>query len=336
MPTNGSAQTHHAVVTGGAGFLGSHLCDALVKAGNDVICIDNFETGTRGNLEQLLGNPLFHLVTGNINDGVTLSGPVDVVYHFAAPATPSDYLLDPVGTMRTTSRGTQNMLELAREQRSRFVLASTSDIYGSPGAGYTRENDTGNVDPVTAYGAYYECRRFSESLTASYRLSYDVRTAIARIFATYGPRMRLDDGRILSRFVRQALRGAPLTVPVSGSRTQSLCYVADVVSGIIALARGAYPGPVNLGSPAEMSVFSIARQVRQASGPHAELTYIDTPADDLRTRRPDIGVATELLGWQPRTTIADGLATTMAWFEEARTGRAGRLLAQRWPSRRSS
>ena len=318
---NGFDGRRRAVVTGGAGFLGSHLCDTLVAADYHVTCIDNLETGKRINVEQLREIPQFRFIEGDVSEGLELAEPIDIIYHFAAPTTPSDYLLDPVETMRMASQGTWNALDLARSRQARFVLASTSEVYGPPGSGPTHEDDTGNVNPVTTYGAYYECRRFSEALTATYRMTYNVRTAIARIFSTYGPRMRLDDGRILARFLRQALSGAPLTVPVSGSRTRSMCYVDDVVAALTTLADGSYPGPVNIGSPEEMSLFSIAKHVQEAIGPESQITFVDTPTDDSAGRSPDIRMAAELLDWQPQTSMTKGLAATVAWFERVGTSR---------------
>lgn len=315
MP-NGTDRIHHAVVTGGAGFLGSHLCDALVRSGHHVTCVDNFETGSKSNVGQLAGDPRFQLVRCDVNDGVDVDGPVEVVYHLASPAAPSDYLLDPVATMRAASVGALNALDLARDRSARFVLASTSEVYGPPGPEPSRENDPGRVDPVGDFGAYCESRRFTESLATAYRVTYNVRTAIARIFSTYGPRMRLDDGRVLSRFIRQALAGAPLTVPGSGAQTRSMCYVDDAVAAIIALAAGSYPGPVNIGNADEVSVFAIAQQVIGIAGADTELVFLEAPTSQPHARLPDITLAGQLLGWQPSTTMNDGLASTIAWFKK--------------------
>ncbi|RIQ37432.1 NAD-dependent epimerase/dehydratase family protein [Jiangella rhizosphaerae] len=316
MVGNGAGQPH-AVVTGGAGFLGSHLCDALIASGYRVTCVDNFETGRAANLRHLEGDPRFTLLRRDLKDygDADLAGPVDVVYHLAAPAAPADYLLDPVATMRIASTGTLNALDLARSRSARFVLASTSEVYGPAGEAPSREDSVGQVDPADGYGAYYEARRFAEALTTAYRATYDLRTAIARIFNTYGPRMRLDDGRVLSRFIRQALAGTPLTVPGPGTQTRSLCYVDDAVAGLLALADGGYPGPVNIGSPEAVSVFSIAQEVAEIAGPAAEIVFVEPPVTDSQARLPDISLATQLLDWQPRTSVHDGLTATLTWFQ---------------------
>ncbi|TDD67382.1 NAD-dependent epimerase/dehydratase family protein [Jiangella aurantiaca] len=319
MVGDGAAEPH-AVVTGGAGFLGSHLCDALIASGYRVTCVDNFETGRTANVRHLDDEPRFTLLRRDLKecgDG-DLPGPVDVVYHLAAPAAPSDYLLDPVATMRIASTGTLNALDLARSRSARFVLASTSEVYGPAGDGVSREDRVGQVDPADGYGAYYESRRFAEALTTAYRTTYDLRTAIARIFNTYGPRMRLDDGRVLSRFIRQALAGTPLTVPGPGTQTRSLCYVDDAVAGLLALAGGSYPGPVNIGSPEPVSVFTIAQEVAEIAGPDAEIVFVEPPVAETQARRPDITLAAQLLGWRPRTSVHDGLTATLAWFRRTR------------------
>lgn len=307
----------HAVVTGGAGFLGSHLCEALVRSGHRVTCVDNLETGSRRNVGHLQAQPLFRLVTADVNEGLDVDGPVDVVYHLASPAGPGDYLLDPPAAMRIASNGTLNALDLARARSARFVLASTSEVYGPPGTPPSREDHPGLIDPAGVYGAYYEARRFAEALTGSYRTAYNLSTAIARIFSTYGPRMRLDDGRILSRFIGQALAGAPLTVPGPGTQTRSLCYVDDAVAGIVTLAASTYPGPVNIGNPDEISVHSLAREIVGAAGPGTELAFVDASPNDSTARRPDISLARELLGWRPQTSLKAGLTSTIAWFEKS-------------------
>lgn len=323
MVGDGDVQPH-AVVTGGAGFLGSHLCDALLAAGHRVTCVDNFETGRSANVRHLDDEPAFTLLRRDLNDELDgdLTGPADVVFHLAAPAAPSDYLLDPIATMRSASSGTLNALDLARSRSARFVLVSTSEVYGPVGEVPSREDRVGQVDPADGYGAYYESRRFAEALTTAYRTTYALRTAIARIFNTYGPRMRLDDGRVLSRLIRQALAGAPLTVPGPGTQTRSLCYVDDAVAGLLALADGSYPGPVNIGSPEAVPVYTIAQEVAEVAGPDAEIVFVEPPAVDSQARRPDITLAGQLLDWRPRTSVHDGLAATLAWFRRARVRRA--------------
>jgi len=287
----------------------------LMAAGHAVTCVDNFETGKRSNIRGLEDAEHFTLIRQDVNDALFADQPVDVVYHLAAPAAPCDYLVDPVATLRVASSGTQNALELARAHNARFVLASTSEVYGSSTAEANREDEIGTVNPADAYGAYYEARRFSEALTTAYRSTYNVSTAIARIFSVYGPRMRLDDGRVLSRFIQQALAGAPVAVPGSGTQTRSLCYVDDVVAGLMMLADGQYPGPVNLGSPDEVPIFAIAQEVLAVLGEESRLSFVDGPADDSRSRRPDIGRAEKLLGWRPHTTVKEGLSSTVSWFK---------------------
>lgn len=319
---NGTERMTHAVVTGGAGFLGSHLCETLLKAGYRVTCVDNFETGKTANIAQLEARPRFQLLRCDINTKVDVSEHVDVVYHFASPAAPCDYLVDPVATLRLTSAGTQNVLDLARHHGARFVLSSTSEVYGMPTDTVSREDEIGVVNPVDAYGAYFEARRFSEALTTAYRTTYNVDTAIARIFNAYGPRMRLDDGRVLSRFIQQALAGTPLTIPGSGTQRRSLCYVDDVVAGVMALADGPYPGPVNIGSPEDISIYAIAQQIQQILGAGASVAFVDGPSEDSHARKPDIRRAQELLSWHPRTSVRDGLANTIAWFKATDGGYA--------------
>ncbi|SEF10386.1 NAD-dependent epimerase/dehydratase family protein [Jiangella alba] len=323
MVGNGDLRPH-AVVTGGAGFLGSHLCDALLASGHRVTCVDNFETGRSANVRHLADEPEFALLRRDLNDELDgeLPGPVDVVFHLAAPAAPSDYLIDPVATMRSASAGTLNALDLARSRSARFVLASTSEVYGPAGDVPSREDHVGQVDPADGYGAYYESRRFAEALTTAYRTTYALRTAIGRIFNTYGPRMRLDDGGVVSRFIRQALAGAPLTVPGPGTQTRSLCYVDDAVAGMLALAEGGYPGPVNIGSPEAVPVYTIAQEVAEIAGPAAEIVFVEPPTVDSRARRPDITLAAQLLDWRPRTSVHDGLAATLASFRRGKLRRA--------------
>ncbi|PSL01540.1 dTDP-glucose 4,6-dehydratase [Haloactinopolyspora alba] len=312
--THDPDRTRHAVVTGGGGFIGSHLCDALVRTGTRVTCIDSFETGQRGNLAPLLDDPRFDLVIGDVVDGMDIEGPADVVFHLAAPSTPGDYLLDPVRAMRTASAGTMNALRFAHDNRARFILVSTSEIYGPPSPHPQQELDLGVVDPVHSYDAYFEARRFGEALTSSYRAACNLRTGIARVFNTYGPRMRLDDGRVLSRFIRQVLANDRVTVPGSGAQRRSLCYVADTVTGLTTLAYGEHPGPVNIGNPDDTSVYELARQLTELSGSDTGMEFVDSPTDRMHSRRPDIGLATEVLGWRPRTTVREGLASTVAWF----------------------
>ncbi|WP_298322082.1 NAD-dependent epimerase/dehydratase family protein [Haloactinopolyspora sp.] len=305
-----------AVVIGGAGFIGSHLCEALTESGASVTCVDNFETGRLTNLRALVERPGFRLLRQDMLDGIEIAGPVDVVYHLTAPATPSDYLLDPVRATRAASVGTLNALELAHHHHARFVLLSTSETYGPPTPEPLDEAHPGAIDPVAAYGAYYEARRFAEAATSTYRAAYSLSTAIARIFNTYGPRMRLDDGRVLARLIRQVLTDGAVTIPGSGAQRRSLCYVDDTVAGVLALANSAHPGPMNVGNPDDVSIFSLAQQLIDLTDGHSPAAFVEAPPNLGHSRRPDITLAGEVLGWRPRVPVKEGLATTIAWFRE--------------------
>lgn len=306
-----------AVVTGGAGFLGSHLCTALVADGWEVVCLDNFLTGDAANVAHLLDDPRFHLRRCDLVDFVHVPGDVDLVLHFASPASPVDYAQLPIETLKVGADGTLHALGLAREKGARFVLASTSEVYGDPQVHPQPETYWGHVNPVGPRGVYDEAKRYAEALTTAYRTVHDVRTGIVRIFNTYGPRMRPFDGRAIPTFVRQALAGEPLTVAGDGSQTRSVCYVDDLVDGVLAMAASEEPGPVNLGSPEERTVLRIAQDVVALTGSASEITLVGRPVDDPEVRRPDISVARARLGWEPRVPWTDGLERTVAWFRSA-------------------
>ena len=305
-----------AVVTGGAGFLGSHLCEALLRRGTRVVCLDNFLTGTADNVSGLLADPRFELVNCDVSEFIEVFGDVDLVLHFASPASPADYLKLPIDTLRVGSLGTLHAIELAEAKGARFVLASTSEVYGDPLCHPQPETYWGNVNPVGPRGVYDEAKRFSEALTTAYRSSRGLNAGIVRIFNTYGPRMRPDDGRAIPNFITQALSGEPLTVAGDGSQTRSICYVSDTVEGILALASSAEPGPVNIGNPQEMSVEQLAKRIVELSGSWSPLSFVDRPVDDPGTRRPDTTLARERLGWEPKVDWRTGLADTIAWFAQ--------------------
>jgi dTDP-glucose 4,6-dehydratase len=306
--------TGRAVVTGGAGFLGSHLCDRLLAEGTPVVCIDNFLTGSPANIAHLIGRRGFRMVECDITGFVHIPGDVDLVLHLASAASPVDYLKLPVETLKVGSLGTLHALGLAREKKARFVLASTSEVYGDPLRHPQREDYWGNVNPVGPRSVYDEAKRYAEALTTAYRNSRGVDTGIVRVFNTYGPRMRPYDGRAIPTFIRQALTGRPLTVSGDGSQTRSICYVDDTVSGILALARDDFPGPVNIGNTEEMTILELARTIRHLAGAGAPIHFVDRPVDDPAVRRPDTTLACERLGWRPTVPSAVGLRTTIDWF----------------------
>jgi dTDP-glucose 4,6-dehydratase len=302
------------VVTGGAGFLGSHLCESLVQHDADVVALDNFVTGSPENVAHLMHRTNFRLVPCDVTDFVHVPGPVDLVLHFASPASPVDYLKLPIHTLKVGAIGTWHALGLAKEKGARFVLASTSEVYGDPQVHPQPESYWGHVNPIGPRGVYDEGKRYGEALTTAYRLAEDVDTGIVRIFNTYGPRMRPHDGRAIPTFIRQALTGQPLTVAGDGSQTRSVCYVDDLVAGVLSFAATSHAGPVNLGNPDEMSVLQIARDVLAATGSTAPVEHVDLPVDDPRVRRPDTGLARRLLGWHPRVAWQQGLRCTVDWF----------------------
>jgi nucleoside-diphosphate-sugar epimerase len=304
------------VVTGGAGFLGSHLCDHLIARGDQVVAVDDFSSGRRENVAHLLGRPGFDFVEADVVKGLRVDGPVDGVMHFASPASPPHYLAHPLETMDVGSIGTRNALELAYANNARFLLASTSEIYGDPLEHPQREAYNGNVNPVGPRSVYDEAKRFAETLTATYRRLHGLSAGIVRIFNTYGPRLAPADGRVVSNFCVQALRGEPLTIYGDGSQTRSYCYVADEVRGLVALLDSDVTDPVNIGNPGEFTVAELAKLVVELTGSTSPVVHRPLPQDDPTRRRPDITRARELLGWEPEISLREGLQRTIAWYRE--------------------
>ena len=303
------------LVTGGAGFLGSHLCDELLRRGHRVICVDNLETGNLANIEHIRVPEFVHL-HHDIIEPFYIDEPIDVVYHFASPASPIDYLRLPLHTLKVGSYGTHNALGLAKHHRARFLTASTSEVYGDPQVHPQPETYRGHVNPIGPRGVYDEAKRYAEAMTMAYHRSHDVDTRIVRIFNTYGSRMRPDDGRAIPQFITQALRGEPMTVHGDGSQTRSVTYVDDLVEGIVRLLmlEPGFAEPVNVGNPGEMSVLQLAELIRELAGSRSEIVFTDRPVDDPTVRRPDIARARELLGWEPKVDARGGLARTIEWF----------------------
>ncbi|GAA2207826.1 GDP-mannose 4,6-dehydratase [Nonomuraea monospora] len=303
-----------ALVTGGAGFLGSYLCERLLDEGAEVVCMDSFLTGGPRNVEHLLERPEFRLIECDLTGYIHVPDRLDLVLHFASAASPADYLRYPIETLRVGSVGTLHALGLAREKGARFVLASTSEVYGDPLEHPQKETYWGNVNPVGPRSVYDEAKRFAESLTTAYRHSRATDTGIVRIFNTYGPRMRPFDGRAIPTFIRQALTGEPITITGDGSQTRSICYVEDTVSGILAMARSDFAGPVNIGNPDELTMLELATLIKELTGTSSEIRFIDRPADDPKVRRPDTTLAAERLGWRAQVPAAEGLRRTIEWF----------------------
>jgi dTDP-glucose 4,6-dehydratase len=298
------------LVTGGAGFLGSHLCEELLRHGNRVLCVDNVETGSLANIEHIRV-PEFRFVHADITEPYFVDEPVDVVYHFASPASPIDYLRLPLHTLKVGSHGTHHTLGLAKVHRARFLLASTSEVYGDPQIHPQPESYWGHVNPIGPRGVYDEAKRYAEALTMAYHRQQGVDTGIIRIFNTYGPRMRPHDGRAIPTFLRQALQDRPLTVFGDGSQTRSFCYVSDLIDGIIRLAESGHHYPVNVGNPDEYTLLELAEAVIEATGSRSRIVHEALPTDDPQVRRPDIALAREVLGWEPVVSLRDGLAMTI-------------------------
>ena len=301
----------HFAVAGAAGFVGSHLCERLIADGHSVLAIDNFITGSPGNLDSLRNEPRFAFLEHDVCRPLSISTPLDVVMNLASPASPKDYLEHSLETLDVGSNGTRNLLELARAHSARSLHASTSECYGDPDVHPQREDYWGNVNPVGPRSCYDEAKRFAEAVTMAYHRKYAMRTRIARIFNTYGPRMKLDDGRVVPNLIDQALKGLPLTVYGDGSQTRSFCYVSDLVDGLIRLSLSDEPYPVNLGNPHEMTVLEFAEAVRAATGSSSTIEFRELPTDDPRRRRPDIAKAQRLLDWKPRVPFDEGLRLTI-------------------------
>jgi dTDP-glucose 4,6-dehydratase len=305
------------VVTGGAGFLGSHLCEALLARGDRVVAIDNLLTGSVDNIEHLFAQPGFTFVDHDVSQYVWVPGPVDTVMHFASPASPIDYLEKPIQTLKVGSLGTHNCLGLAKAKGARFLLASTSEVYGDPKVHPQPESYWGHVNPIGPRGVYDEAKRFAEAMTMAYHRYHGLDVRLLRIFNTYGPRMRARDGRVVSNFLVQSLQGKPLTIYGDGSQTRSFCYVDDEVRGILALLDGDLVGPVNIGNPDEFTVHELAHLVLEVIGSSSEIVYEPLPVDDPTQRQPDITLARTALGWEPRIDLREGLERTAAWFRQS-------------------
>ncbi|HVS09265.1 MAG TPA: UDP-glucuronic acid decarboxylase family protein [Planctomycetota bacterium] len=313
-----------ALVTGGAGFLGSHLCDRLLAEGYEVICMDNLITGDLRNVEHLSGERRFHFHHQDVTEYIHVPGALDSVLHFASPASPLDYLELPIQTLKVGSLGTHKALGLARAKGARFLLASTSECYGDPLVHPQREDYWGNVNPVGPRGVYDEAKRFAEAMTMAYHRYHGLDTRIVRIFNTYGPRMRLDDGRALPAFLSQALRGEPVSVFGDGSQTRSFCYVDDLIEGIWRLLRSDEHLPTNVGNPQEMTILDFARLILELTGSRSEIVTRPLPEDDPKVRQPDITKARRVLGWEPRIDLREGLERTLPYFRERLAARQGR------------
>ena len=302
------------VVAGGAGFLGSHLCDQLIGRGDRVVCVDNFVTGSSQNVEHLVGHKAFELVEQDITQPLAVGGGVEAVMNFASPASPKDYYALPIETLDVGSLGTRNLLELARLKSARFFMASTSEVYGDPAVHPQTEDYWGNVNPIGERSMYDEAKRVSEALTFAYHRTHEVDIRVVRIFNTYGPRMQPDDGRVISNFITQALRGEPLTVYGDGLQTRSFCFVDDEVNGFLALLDGDEIGPVNIGNPGEFTMLGLANLVNELTGNEAGVTFEPLPSDDPKQRKPDIRLAVEALGWSPKIDLRAGLGRTSPHF----------------------
>ena len=306
------------VVTGGAGFLGSHVCELLLDRGDEVVAIDNLCTGRLENIAHLFGRSGFVFIHQNVSDYLHVSGAVDAVMHLASPASPRDYLQTPIQTLKVGSLGTLHTLGLAKAKGARYLVASTSEVYGDPLVHPQDESYWGHVNPIGPRSVYDEAKRFAEAMTMAYHREHNMDVRISRTFNTYGPRMRADDGRVVSNFITQALDGKPLTVYGDGSQTRSFCYVDDQVRGLVALLDSDYVGPVNIGNPYEFTVLELARLVLEMTGSGSEILFEPLPVDDPTQRRPDITLARRVLGWEPQVQLREGLEKTIAWFASQR------------------
>jgi len=305
-----------AVVTGAAGFLGSHLSDRLLSEGYRVIGVDNLLTGNLRNIEHLKGNADFDFIEHDVTKHIEIAGDVHLIYHFASPASPIDYLKVPIQTLKVGSLGTHNALGLARAKKATFLVASTSECYGDPLEHPQKETYWGNVNPIGPRGCYDEAKRFAEAITMGYHRYHGLDTKIVRIFNTYGPRMRLDDGRVVPAFIGQALEGRPLTVFGNGTQTRSFCYVSDLIDGIYRLSQSNYHEPVNIGNPTEMTIYQFAEAILRITGSNQPIVNEDLPKDDPKVRKPDITLANSLLGWEPKVSFEDGIRRTVEYFRD--------------------
>jgi dTDP-glucose 4,6-dehydratase len=303
------------LITGGAGFLGSHLCDYLLEKGHDVVCMDNLITGSIDNINHITSDR-FKFINHNVTKYIDLEGPVDYILHFASPASPIDYLEHPIPTLKVGSLGTHNALGLAKKKKSVFLIASTSEVYGDPLVHPQEEDYWGNVNPVGPRGVYDEAKRFAEAITMAYHRYHGIDAKIVRIFNTYGPRMRINDGRAIPNFLKQALTGKDLTAYGDGSQTRSFCYVSDLVEGIYRLLISDLNEPCNIGNPVEMTIQQMAEKILQASGSQSKIIYTPLPEDDPKVRQPNINKAKEHLGWEPQVKLDEGLKTTMDYFKK--------------------
>ncbi|MBN2493595.1 MAG: SDR family oxidoreductase [Deltaproteobacteria bacterium] len=306
------------LVTGGAGFIGSNLCDRLIEAGASVLCVDNLLTGALHNIEHLFGREGFTFLKQDVTDYIHVPGPLDSVLHFASPASPVDYLELPIQTLKVGALGTHKVLGLAKEKRARLLLASTSEVYGDPQQHPQKESYWGHVNPIGPRGVYDEAKRFAEALVMAYHRVHGLDTRIVRIFNTYGPRMRRDDGRVVPTFICQALAGEDLTVFGDGSQTRSFCYVDDLIDGVLAALERGDAQPINVGNPEEHSILSFAEKIIDLTGSSSRIVHQPLPVDDPKVRQPDIGRARSLLGWEPEVPLDEGLARTVAFFKETR------------------
>lgn len=304
------------VITGGAGFIGSHLCDYLIEKGHEIVCIDNLLTGKAENIVHLMGNSKFRFIRHNVSDYIYVDGHVDNVLHFASPASPFDYLEFPIQTLKVGSLGTLNSLGLAKAKKARFLLASTSEVYGDPQVHPQREDYWGHVNPVGPRGVYDEAKRFAEAMTMAYHRYHRVDTRIVRIFNTYGPRMRIKDGRALPNFMHQALRGENITVFGNGSQTRSFCYVSDLVDGIYRLLISHEHDPVNIGNPEEITVLQLAKEILTITESKSKVIFSPLPIDDPKIRQPDISKAKKVLQWEPKISRREGLHKTLTYFKD--------------------